>query len=139
MGLDQYVYSDERQNTPDMVDDDLDVYEGPLNGDDLSMRDGVEEIFYFRKHHDLQGWMSELAKKRDANIQWDSMIGAIVLTIADLKDLKIDVEGEALPETEGFFFGSGNTEFFKPNTMEMIERAKKAIEEGKTIIYRCSW
>ena len=144
MGLDQYVYADTRNHPVSAVDDQLNAYkpeeEINYNTDPATWkRDEVEEIFYFRKHHDLQGWMSELAKARGAEMQWDSMVGSIILTSSNLDDLEKDVNADELPETGGFFFGEGNTESYKDATLEMIAKAREAIAENKRVWYSCSW
>lgn len=128
MGLDQTIYSDTRQHPKDAVDIDG-IYK--LNG--------LKEIHYFRKHHDLQGWMSNLADRRGANMHWNSMTESVVLSMEDLDKLEEAVTGNNLPLTEGFFFGADNTEYYKQETLYMIEKARSEIDAGKSIIYTCSW
>ena len=143
MGLDQYVYADTRNYPVSAVDDQL----GAIYKEDIDhkkdpatwKRDEITQIFYFRKHHDLQGWMSELAKTRGAEMQWASMVGSIILTSENLDDLEKDVNADELPETGGFCFGSDNTDAYKDATLEMIAKAREAIAEGKTVWYNCSW
>ena len=152
MGLDQYIYaSREPLSLEKTVDVDRDTdYEKFWGEYSVGHPDGEgnwvpgeyekwKQIQYFRKHHDLQGWMSIIAEKRGGEMQWDSMVGNLKLTEEDMDKLEKDVEGDDLPETEGFFFGSGNTSAYKVETLEMIEKVREALKDGKTVLYKCSW
>jgi len=77
----------------------------------------------------------------------------VELTLSDLEQLEAHVENKALPETGGFFFGSDsfgwttedgeeygeNDYHYKQDDLQFIEKARKAIEEGKKVFYNCWW
>jgi len=139
MGLDQYFYSDEKEHPKDAVD--VGVYNDKIDYSDKDSwyRPGVEKVWYFRKHHDLQGWMSQKAEQRGGEMQWGSMVGSLVLNPWDLDELEHDVKGDMLPKFSGFFHGEGNTEGYKEETLRMIEKLREEVKKGKSIIYSCSW
>ena len=56
----------------------------------------------------------------------------------DLVELEAIVRSDKLPETSGFFFGQSEPED-KICDLEFIEKAKKAIAEGKNIYYVSWW
>ena len=153
MGLDQYIYASHEPLSIDrLVDVDRDgghekfwgkFHMGYLgdNGKWVEGR-GYEKwqtLHYFRKHHDLQGWMSIIAEERGGEMQWGSMVGNLKLTSQDMDKLEKDVKDNNLPETGGFFFGSDNTPSYKEETLEMIEKVREALKDGKTVLYVCSW
>ena len=137
MGLDQYAYA-----TPKGTDEQ-------------------EELAYWRKHNRLQGWMERLWEDKgrpfdgqlDENPMGDFNCVPVELTLSDLEQLEAHVEDKALPETGGFFFGSDsfgwttedgeeygeNDYHYKQDDLQFIEKARKAIEEGKKVFYNCGW
>ena len=152
MGLDQYIYA---STEPLSIDKLVDVgrdgdhekfwgkfHMGHLDDNEKWVGGHYEKwntLQYFRKHHDLQGWMSIIAEERGGEMQWGSMVGNLKLTEEDMDKLEKDVKCDGLPETEGFFFGSGNTSSYKEETLEMIEKVREALKDGKTVLYSCSW
>ena len=83
--------------------------------------------------------MSVIAEERGGEMQWGSMVGNLKLTSQDMDKLEKDVKDNNLPETGGFFFGSDNTPSYKEETLEMIEKVREALKDGKTVLYVCSW
>ena len=137
MGLDQYAYA-----TPEGTETQ-------------------EELAYWRKHNRLQGWMEQLWEdKGRPNYEPQNNGGLgdfncvpVELNLSDLEQLEAHVENKALPETGGFFFGSDsfgwttedgeeygeNDYHYKEDDLQFIEKARKAIEEGKKVFYNCWW
>lgn len=141
MGLDQYAYA---------------VTQGGENdGDETQLAD-------WRKHNRLQGWMEELweekgrpfdGEKDEGNPMGDFNCVPVELTSIDIDSLEESVLAKELPETGGFFFGNDSFDwedengkpyeegdyYYKETDIEFIEKARKAIEEGKKVFYNCWW
>ena len=95
------------------------------------------ELFYWRKHPDLHGWMKELYHKKggkESSFNGD----VLVLTEEDLDELKITILTGNLPTTSGFFFGESERERDFED-LRFVEMGKAAIKEGFTIYYDSSW
>ena len=136
MGLDQYAYA-----TPKETEEQ-------------------HELAYWRKHNRLQGWMEELWESKgkpnlsdEKNPMGDFNCVPVELNLSDLEQLEAEVTNKTLPETGGFFFGDDsfgwttedgeeygeNDYHYKQDDLEFIEKARKAIEEGKKVFYNCWW
>jgi hypothetical protein len=108
-----------------------------------------EEIAYWRKHPNLQGWMENLWEHKgrpgleDANMGDDSLghFNCIPLELnkEDLEDLEDAVRGSGLPSTTGFFFGGDSDNYYKPQDLEFIRKARKALDSGLTVVYDSWW
>ncbi len=103
-----------------------------------------EEIHYWRKHHDLHGWMENLWKdklsfsknlpKKQFNCQ------PIALSLTDLEELEKALYEGDLPETTGFFFGNNPPdEETRKDDMEFIRKAREEIEKGRVVYYDSWW
>ena len=116
MGLDQYVYF---RPPPDAEDDDA----------------GDKELFYWRKHADLHGWMERLYRSRGGN---SSMFNceAVDLTLEDIDRLEQDVD--SLPCTTGYWFGESTVEDAE-RTREFIALAREKLNEGNQLYYTSWW
>ena len=95
------------------------------------------ELFYWRKHPNLQGWMEALyLRKGGRNPEFN--LSALVLDSADLDQLESDVTSDRLPDTSGFFFGhSDGSE--RDDDLAFIDKARAALASGKTVFYVASW
>jgi len=108
-----------------------------------------EELAYWRKHPNLQGFMENLwEEKGRPNItkeQQDSVMGSdfncvdLELTLEDIDALEASVRGEELPETGGFFFGDCSDEHYKEEDLEFCANARKALADGQTVVYSSWW
>lgn len=123
MGLDQYAYA---------IDN---------NGE-------KKELAYWRKHPNLQGWMESLweAKGRPNVPDEDDPNGLsqfncipLELNREDLDDLEDAVRGSGLPETCGFFFGDDSDDYYKRQDLDFIQKARKALDKGLTVVYDSWW
>lgn len=113
MGLDQYAYKKDSEG----------------NG---------TEIAYWRKHPFLQGWMENLwLKKTDSPVPFN--LQPVILTLEDLDDLESAVQNGTLPETEGFFFGSDASDYYREEDLMFIDNARQAIRDGFTVEYSSWW
>ena len=111
----------------------------------------ADEFFYWRKHPNLHGWVTNLyieKKKLDPDVaakhdrdglQWGSLSdGNVLITAADLDRLERDMDDNALSTTTGFFFG-GSGEYEEKQTRVFIEKARAAIKDGYKLVYYASW
>lgn len=118
MGLDQFAYA---------VD---------TNGE-------KEQLAYWRKHPNLQGWMERLwESKGRPNAHEDSddfNCVPVELTKDDLDSLEQSLESNNLPETAGFFFGSNSDDIYRQQDVEFIAAARDALDSGLTVVYDSWW
>jgi hypothetical protein len=107
-----------------------------------------EELAYWRKHPNLQGWMENLWESKgrpgltednSGNMLGDFNCIPLELNIDDLDDLEDAVRGSALPETGGFFFGSNSDDEYKEEDLEFIRKAREALDNGLTVMYDSWW
>ena len=122
MGLDQYAYA----VTGRYIDED-----GNVNWEDKT------EIGYWRKHPSLQGYMERLW--RDRGNEGDFNCVVVELSDEDLQDLEVAVKDGAMPETQGFFFGTNADEHYFDHDLEFIDTARNQIHNGYEIIYTSWW
>ena len=99
----------------------------------------IEEMFYWRKHHDLHGWMENLYRQKGGEKDSFNCV-PVRLTEDDLFELEQDVRRKELPETTGFFFGNNpqDKESIK-HDLEFIKKARTAINEGYAVYYDSWW
>jgi len=96
-----------------------------------------QEIAYWRKHPNLQGWMEDLWRSRGNSGQFNCE--EVELTFEDLEQLEESIEGTELPETSGFFFGNNSDDYYKEQDLQFIADASEAIEQGYKVIYTSWW
>ena len=99
--------------------------------------DNSEEIAYWRKHPNLQGWMEALWREKGGEGEFNCV--EVELTLEDLAALEIDLGNQDLPETEGFFFGNNSDDYYREQDLEFIADASKAIQQGYKVIYTSWW
>ena len=112
MGLDMYAFTTS-QNIPS-VD-----FKDPKDSD---------ELYYWRKHPNLHGWMERLYQQKGGRKEFNC--AAVRLDAADLHELETAVRNDQLPMPTGFFFGESDPED-KIRDLEFIEKAHKAITGGR--------
>jgi len=129
MGLDMYAW---RVKAEDAIGD----FEIARNEEDSAK---VEELAYWRKHHDLHGWMERLYRLKGGTKESFNCV-PVQLSMADLNALENDVLNNLLPETQGFFFGTNPPdEYTMKQDMEFIANAKLAIAAGDAVYYDSWW
>jgi hypothetical protein len=129
MGLDMYAW---RVKAEDAISD-FEIAR------DEKEQTKVEEMFYWRKHHDLHGWMERLYRAKGGTKESFNCV-SVRLTMVDLNALENDVLNNLLPETQGFFFGTNPPDDYSKNQdMEFIAKAKVAIAAGDAVYYDSWW
>jgi len=129
MGLDMYAY---KMCPKYLVDPDAQI--------DLEIRrepDSVIEIAYWRKFHQLHGWMESLYRQKGGvgEFNWDS----VRLMPADLLQLALNAE-KGLPSVAGFFFGNSEwSEEDKEDVLNFCVLANQAITDGYVVFYDSWW
>jgi hypothetical protein len=130
MGLDMYAF---RVKAEDVIDD------FNVRDDSMGRKEPLEELAYWRKHHDLHGWMEKLYRNKGGDKESFNCV-PVRLTEFDLDALQFDLLNDALPETQGFFFGTNppDLESLKED-LEFIQKARDAIKEGDAVYYDSWW
>jgi hypothetical protein len=105
----------------------------------MARKEGQEdqEIAYWRKHPNLQGWMEQLYREKGGEGEFNCV--DVELTFEDLEQLEASIEGEELPATDGFFFGNNSDHFYREQDLEFIADASEAIEQGYKVVYTSWW
>ena len=121
LGLDQYAYIASKAES---------------DWDDTSR----QEIAYWRKHPNLQGWMEKLFFDKGGNC--DSFNGVeLELTWDDVDRLEIALkQGElAKLRTTGFFFGNPSDDHYHEQDLTFCLQAKAELFLGRRVFYNSSW
>jgi len=96
-----------------------------------------EEIQYWRKHPNLQGWMENLYREKGGSAESFNCV-PVRIEAEDLDRLERDVETDTLPNTVGFFFGE-SCESDKLKDREFIRKSREALRNGKVVYYSSWW
>jgi hypothetical protein len=104
---------------------------------DFREPEDAKELFYWRKHPNLHGWMQALYKKKGGKSQ-EFNVAPVRLDCGDLDALEKAVKGNKLPHTVGFFFGVSRAEE-KDRTLTFILRARESMASGKRVFYYAWW
>lgn len=121
MGLDQYAYIAGRADT---------------NWDDTNR----QELAYWRKHPNLQGWMEKLFAQKGGKC--DTFNGVeLELTWDDVDKLEKDIKSGKVSSlnTVGFFFGSPKDDYYYEQDLEFCINAKAELFIGRKVFYNSSW
>ena len=116
--------------------------------------DGLSKEFYWRKHARLQEFMSREHAKQYPKFKSESDLGHLGFNGGDgdvniTKEL-LDRLEEAIKNdyhkyfaNDGFFWGQQfqeeSAKGYKDQDMQFLKAARKALEDGRTIKYSCSW
>jgi hypothetical protein len=95
-----------------------------------------EQLYYWRKHPNLHGWMEQLYRKKGGTHEFN--LEGVRLDLEDLVELEKLVCNNELPDTAGFFFGVSEPED-KDYDLEFLNLARNAIKEGKNVYYTSWW
>ena len=134
MGLDQYAYIASKADT---------------DYNDTSR----QEIAYWRKHPNLQGWMENLWLKKlniptNASDQFieDKIPGSfngieLELTWDDIDMLEKDIKSGVVSKlgTTGFFFGKPSDDYYYEKDLEFCVNAKAELFLKRKVFYNSSW
>ena len=130
MGLDMYAFSVLKE---DAIDDFT------IRSEEEGRVESNEEIQYWRKHHDLHGWMEQLYRRKGGTAESFNCV-AVRLTEEDLDALQYDLLNSALPETTGFFFGNNPPDMDSMSEdLKFVQRARDAIAGGRAVYYDSWW
>lgn len=129
MGLDMFAW---RVKAEDVIDDFTIAKDAEGNSK-------LEEIWYWRKHHDLHGWFQKLYRAKGGTKPEFNCV-AVRLYPNDLDALQTDLLNSALPETQGFFFGNNPPDMDSlANDLKFIQAARDAIAAGDAVYYDSWW
>jgi hypothetical protein len=129
MGLDMYAW---RVAKEDAISD-FEI----AKSDEVGFK--VDEFFYWRKHHDLHGWMENLYRSKGGTDK-SFNCSAVRLTLEDLDKLEKDIKSRLLPETTGFFFGNNSPDTESDDRdLEFICKAREIIATGDAVYYDSWW
>ena len=141
MGLDQYAHTVTSRGLE--LRKQLKEIKGLEDREDFRKNnrwnDEVQEIQYWRKHANLNEWMTQLALSKgvvEHSIEFNCV--DLELTPADIDALEKDLNEDALPHGEGFFWGRSQPED-RVDDETFIVRAREAFAEGKKVFYSCWW
>ena len=130
MGLDMYAF---RVKAEDVIDD------FNVRDDSMGRKEPLEELAYWRKHHDLHGWMERLYRAKGGDKESFNCV-PVRLSMDDLNLLESDILNNRLPETQGFFFGTNPPdEYSREQDMAFISKAKISIANGAAVYYDSWW
>ena len=119
MGLDMYAWSVAKNDANDQFA--------------IAEDNERSELAYWRKHHDLHGWMERLYRTKGGDAQSFNCI-PVRLTLDDLESLEADLMDSALPETTGFFFGNNPPdEDSLREDLVFIAKARDEIATGREV------
>jgi hypothetical protein len=103
------------------------------------LADEVQEFCYWRKHANLNEWMTQLAiRKGVVKDAVEFNCTDLVLSVEDIDALEKVVTMKALPHGEGFFWGH-STDEDRQTDLRFIADARKALADGQQVIYSCWW
>jgi hypothetical protein len=125
MGLDMYAYAVSKRDA--------------ISEFEMARDCEKEELHYWRKHHDLHGWMENLYRDKGGDADSFNCI-PVELTVDDLDDLQQAILDNNLPRTSGFFFGDNppDLESMRDDLM-FVQKCRIAIKEGKVVYYDSWW
>ena len=123
MGLDQYANA--RKGEPKKDEDGYTYYEDSM------------ELGEWRKHPNLQGFMEGLYYDKGGEGEFNCV--DVELTLEDLDSLEKTLDNNALPETQGFFFGENSDDRYAEQDRDFIVAARAAIGKGYTVVYSSWW
>ena len=125
MGLDMYAYAVSKRDA--------------IGEFEMAQDSEKEELQYWRKHHDLHGWMEKLYRSKGGDADSFNCI-PVELTLDDLDNLQQALLDDNLPRTSGFFFGDNppDLESMRDDLM-FVQKCRIAIKEGKVVYYDSWW
>ena len=121
MGLDQYAYLASKADT---------------DYDDTSR----QEIAYWRKHPNLQGWMENLFYEKGGDCNTFNGV-ELELTWDDVDKLEKDIRSGVIAkmDTKGFFFGDPSDDYYYEKDLQFCVDAKAECFLGRKVFYNSSW
>ena len=145
MGLDMYAYVGQKGQYKEYYEN---ANWDEQTKDFVSPVSKPNELWYWRKHPNLHGWMEQLwiRKMKEAeeavndDSGWGSFNGIeLELTWDDIDELEKDIRGKRLPTTTGFFFGNPSDEYYFDEGLKFCIAAKAELFLGQKVFYNSSW
>ena len=136
MGLDQFSYRIKKGFITKPVDFSTEKYNEETEEHEVLCE--KEEIHYWRKHPNLQGWMEELYYEKGGESPEFNCVN-VQLTWEDLEKLEQNIKEGLLPETCGFFFGNNSDEEYREETLEFVGKGLESIKNGYDVYYSSWW
>jgi hypothetical protein len=109
----------------------------PVGAVDFEKPKDKERIAYWRKHPNLHGWMEQLYYAKGGAKDSFNCTG-LRLDATDLDALEVAVNGNALPDTTGLFFGESGPDRVGEDRA-FIEKARAALQDGNFVYYDSWW
>jgi hypothetical protein len=132
LGLDMYVYA-VSSNRVREEDKDKEVDFSPY------YEEGHTEIWYWRKHPNLHGWMENMYQRKGGTIEEFNGV-PVKLTERDLMRLEKEIKERTLPNTSGFFFGeSSDDDDAVEQDLRFVAEARMQLSLGNMVYYNSSW
>ncbi len=138
MGLDQYAYIASRAGQRE------EYYESATFDPERKefVNDKVtepQELAYWRKHPNLQGWMEALYRAKGGTDEFNCV--EIELTWEDVDMLEYDIKNGHISnlQTKGFFFGRPSDDYYKEHDLKFCIDAKAELFLGRKVFYNSSW
>ena len=138
MGLDQYAYVTNKagQRAEFYEGATWDAVAGQFVNPKMSE---PQEIAYWRKHPNLQGWMEKLYEAKGGDEEFNGV--ELELTWEDIDMLEYDIKNDIMAKmnTEGFFFGKPSDNYYKEKDLQFCIDAKAELFLGRKVFYNSSW
>ena len=131
LGLDMSVYA-VSANIVREEDKDKEVDFAPY------YEEGHTEIWYWRKHPNLHGWMENMYQRKGGTEEFNGV--PVKLTECDLMRLEKEIKERTLPNTSGFFFGeSSDDDDAVEQDLRFVAEARMQLSLGNMVYYNSSW
>ena len=124
MGLDAYIFGIKENDVEDTNEVDVKFPEGYQ----------VDQVFYWRKHHDLHNWMENLYYSKGGS---ESIFNCVKVKLNE-EDID-ELEKVVLSKTLYTPTAPRNYEFFFEQDAEFIVIARKELKNNKAIYYDSWW
>jgi len=99
----------------------------------------TNELQYWRKHHDMHGWMEQLYRKKGGKSEQFNC-DTVRLEAEDLDKLERDIKKKDLPATQGFFFGNNPPDSDSDKEdLEFVRKARVALQNKQAVYYTSWW
>lgn len=140
MGLDQYAYVAAKANQRS------EYYEQEGDWDSTTQEwvakgsiSKPQEIAYWRKHPNLQGWMRKLWEAKGGSGEFNG--DEVELTWEDVDMLEKDIKNGHMSHlgTTGFFFGDPSDDYYYEKDLQFCIDAKAELFLGRKVFYNSSW
>lgn len=144
MGLDQYAYIANRKGQRSEWYERAEYNKKTGEFENPNMPE-PQEIAYWRKHPNLQGWMEMLwqAKGMPGTGNTDAEFNGIELELTwdDIDKLEKDIKAGTVGGlgTTGFFFGKPSDDYYREKDLQFCIDAKAELFLGRKVFYNSSW